>query len=430
MNDGGQGTFPPPSFDAVSLAADIAGPAPSFQPHPPMDPDFRLLPALGVDPSDRRAVSALARAAALPARRLRQLDAEGVLPAGAELERLCAAADTTPEILMLRMGRPDRRLLHTLARHAEAVLGVLPPLPPPPAPSALPDPVLTTAYGRLYQGDCLDVMQALPAESVDVIFADPPFNLNKAYPSAIDDDRGEAAYLDWTEAWLTACIRLLKPGGSLFHWNLPRWNAAVGAFLEGRLTFRHWIAVDVKYRLPIAGRLYPAHYALTYYCKGPRPRVFHPDRLPMEVCPHCVGDLKDYGGYKHKMNPAGVSLTDVWRDVPPVRHARYKRRNGANELSLRLLDRVIELASDPGDLVFDPFGGAGTTYVAAELKGRRWLGVEIGPYEDILRRFEDLSGEQAYLARQRAGYNALFPPDTRRAREARGLWTDETVRRP
>ncbi|MDX9786344.1 MAG: hypothetical protein RBT11_06200 [Desulfobacterales bacterium] len=66
----------------------------------------------------------------------------------------------------------------------------------------------------------------------------------------------------------------------------------------------------------------------------------------MDICPHCLGDLKDYGGYKDKMNPDGVNLTDVWLDIPPVRHKKYKKRNSSNELSVKLIDRIIEM-KDP-----------------------------------------------------------------------------------
>ncbi len=161
--------------------------------------------------------------------------------------------------------------------------------------------------------------------------------------------------------------------------------------------------MDIKHSLPIQGRLYPSHYSLLYFVKGPQARVFHPDRLPMQVCPHCAGDLRDYGGYKAKMNPKGVNLSDVWWDVSPVRHAKHKRRNGANELPLKVLDRVIEMSTNEGDLVFDPFGGAGTTYMAAELKGRRWLGSEIGPTDDIVSRFEDIDQDRKLLAGAAAG---------------------------
>jgi site-specific DNA-methyltransferase (adenine-specific) len=113
----------------------------------------------------------------------------------------------------------------------------------------------------------------------------------------------------------------------------------------------------------------------------------------MAIYPHCYADLVDYGGYKDKMNPLGISLTDVWYDIPPVRQVKYKKRTGSNQLSIKLMDRIIELASDPGDLVFDPFGSAGTTYAVAELKGRKWLGVELGPCDGIVERMEGLEEE-------------------------------------
>ena len=288
---------------------------------------------------------------------------------------------------------------------------------------------LKTKLGLLYRGDCLDLFRTVEDESVDLVFADPPFNLDKKYPSQMNDKVSEQDYIAWLRSWLRESIRVLKPGGSLFLWNLPRWNLQAAATVEGKLTFRHWIAVDIKYRLPISGRLYPSHYSLLYFCKGPKPNTFHPDRLPMPVCPKCFSDLRDYGGYKDRMNPRGVNLPDVWTDIPPVRHAKYKRRTGANELPLKLLDRIIEIASDPGDLVLDPFGGAGTTYIACELKNRRWLGTEIGPVDDIIRRFERIEEERNFLAKIRASYNHLFLPSVSGERARRGLWTAESVRK-
>ena len=198
---------------------------------------------------------------------------------------------------------------------------------------------------------------------------------------------------------------------------------------NGRMTFRHWISVDIKYSLPIKGRLYPSHYSLLYYCKGEKPSRFHPDRLPMDICPHCVGDLKDYGGYKHKMNPDGINITDVWLDIPPVRHKKYKKRNGANELSIKLLDRIIEMASDEGDIVFDPFGGSGTTYAVSEIKNRRWLGIEIGPVNDILNRFKNIDDDAAYLKKIRKNINCLITKTDLKRRIENNWWTPETVKK-
>jgi site-specific DNA-methyltransferase (adenine-specific) len=92
-------------------------------------------------------------------------------------------------------------------------------------------------------------------------------------------------------------------------------------------------------------------------------------------------------------------LTDVWNDIPPVRHQGTKRRS-ANELSIKLLRRVLEISTGPGDLVFDPFGGSGTTYAAAEEMGRRWVGIELGDTEPIVRR---LRGEDADVLPKRLG---------------------------
>ena len=267
-------------------------------------------------------------------------------------------------------------------------------------------PILKTSLGRLFQQDCEEMMQSLDAESVDLAFADPPFNLGKKYSSNIDDSKANHEYLDWCRGWLDHMIRVLKPGGSLFVWNLPKWNLPLGAYLGERMTFRHWISVDIKYSLPISGRLYPSHYALLYFVKGHKPAIFHPDRLPVPCCRHCGGELRDYGGYKDKMNPKGVNLTDVWTDIGPVRHAKYKKRD-ANGLSLKLMDRIVAMASDPGSLVLDPFGGSGTTYVAAELTGRRWIGSELD-CTAIVKRFAALQGDSEHMRQIYGTKNRLF----------------------
>ncbi|ACB50307.1 putative DNA-methyltransferase [Crocosphaera subtropica ATCC 51142] len=91
----------------------------------------------------------------------------------------------------------------------------------------------------MYQGDCLDLMFHTASDSIDLIFADPPFNLSKIYPSKINDQLMDRDYLSWCETWLKDCIRILKPGGSLFLWNLPKWNTYLSQFLNQYLTFRH-----------------------------------------------------------------------------------------------------------------------------------------------------------------------------------------------
>lgn len=263
----------------------------------------------------------------------------------------------------------------------------------------VPLPIYRTSLGELYQDDCLEVLPSVGDASVDLIFADPPFNLGKDYGKGISDLRTEEQYLKWCKKWIHECFRVLKSGGSFYLYNLPRWNVELAHMLgaEG-MQFRHWIAVDIKFSLPIPGRLYPSHYSLLYYTKG-KPRVFSRPRVPVPVCRHCGGDLKDYGGHRDKLNPEGLNLTDVWTDIPPVRHRTTKRR-AANELSIRMLRRVLEISSEPGDTVLDPFGGSGTTYAAAEEMHRHWIGIELGDCEPIVSR---LRGEEANVAPRNRG---------------------------
>lgn len=254
-----------------------------------------------------------------------------------------------------------------------------------------PTHVLTTTHGELYQGDCLQLMSTMNDSSYDVVFADPPFNLGKMYGDHYNDKTSESDYLEWSRQWIKESARLLSPGGAFFLYNIPKWNIHNAAFMSDLgLNFRHWITIDIKFGLPVQGKLYPSHYSLLYFTNG-KPRTFTRPRTPIEVCRHCGKDIKDYGGHRNKLHPDGLNLTDVWHDIPPVRHKRTKNR-GANELSEKLLERVLTISSNEGDRVFDPFGGAGTSYAVAERMHRNWTGVELGEVDPIIRR---LSGEDA-----------------------------------
>lgn len=249
--------------------------------------------------------------------------------------------------------------------------------------------VHTTAHGALWGGDCLEMLPLLRDKVVDTVFADPPFNLGKEYGENSKDNLPEGHYVAWCKEWLAECVRVLKPGGSLFLYNLPKWNVLLGAFLsEQKLEFRHWIAIEMSACLPIPGRLHPSHYSLLYYSKG-KPNTFYRIRTPILLCRHCGKEVKDYGGHRGAMNPNGVTLKDVWTDIPPVRHWKFKSKNRrANALSTKILDRVIDMSTEPGDLVIDPFGGSGTTFVVAESKHRNWIGSEIDFAPEIIERLE------------------------------------------
>ena len=287
-------------------------------------------------------------------------------------------------------------------------------------------PFFENEQGKLFNEDCLKVLRSLPKNSVDLVFADPPFNLGKSYDPGISDNLSISAYLNWTYEWLDECIRILKPGGRIFVYNLPKWCVYIAAHLNEHLTFWDWIAVDMKFSLPIQNRLYPAHYALVSYVKGERASTFNNQRIPMQICRHCGGEIKDYGGYKSKMNPIGINVSDVWSDIYPVRHKNCKTRK-YNELSVKLLDRVISMSTNEGDVVFDPFGGSGTTFAVAQLLKRRWIGCELGDCEIIKQRILNPEQDQAQLNKIYQEKNHLFTEESKKIRLENGFWLLEEI---
>lgn len=386
----------------------------------------RLYSILGIDSSTKGSLAAFARKANIPSSNLEYYDRNNILPNKADLERLVSVTGMSAMEIQLAMGIVDQSVLEFLSANYSQIAKQI--IPKKANSERNHEIAFQSALGKLYKGDCLSLLIDTPDESFDLIFADPPFNLSKFYLSEINDNLSSVDYIDWCEKWLGECVRVLKPGGSLFLWNLPKWNSYLSSFLNKRLTFRHWIATDIKYTLPIQGKLYPSHYSLLYYVKGEKPKSFHPDRLPMEICKNCFKELKDYGGYKDKMNPKGINICDIWCDIPPVRHSKYKKREEANELSIKIMDRIIEMASDPGDVVFDPFGGSGTTYVVAEIKQRRWIGIELGPLDSIVTRFQSIDDDIKLLSSYRANYNFLFSNEVKKKRKQRGLWTDDSFK--
>ena len=250
---------------------------------------------------------------------------------------------------------------------------------------AVPEALLN----RLHRAPCLDVLRRIPSASVDLAFADPPFNLTKGY-EGYTDDLAERDYLGWCKRWLVEYERVLKPGGALFILNLPKWAVGLADFLlrSNSLYLQNWIVWNA---LPEPkGVLMPAHYALLYFTKGERPArfnycsmeqgwqpfdeaVFPPDRA--DVCQRraCVrrrrASSQTWRG----------ELTDIWHDIH--RERRPIKKSGSEKAHPcatpeRLLDRIIRLTTKAGDVVLDAFAGTGTSALVAERLNRRFIAIE------------------------------------------------------
>lgn len=231
-------------------------------------------------------------------------------------------------------------------------------------------------------GDAIEEMKKIPSDSIDMTFADPPFNLNKKYGN-YKDKKAEEEYIQWCNEWLTEMVRITKPTGSILVHNIPKWLIYFAYHLNKIAQFKHWIAWD-SMSAPLGKTLLPAHYGILFYTKQKKGFKFTELRSPHKKCQKCGTMIKDYGGKKDQINPLGTLLSDVWGDIHRIRH-KTRRDEHPCQLPEPLLERLILMTTDENDLVLDPFIGAGTTALAAKRLGRNFIGIDIDPkYKKIV----------------------------------------------
>lgn len=227
---------------------------------------------------------------------------------------------------------------------------------------------------KILNGDATELFKKIPDNSIDVTFADPPFNLKKKYNGYKDSLEFEE-YLKWCEIWIQEMVRVTKPSGSIFIHNIPKWLTYYSSILNKYATFRHWISWDAP-SSPMGKSLQPSHYGILYYVKDIKQTKFYELRYPHKRCRKCGYLLKDYGGKKQGLHPFGPLLSDVWTDIHRIKHNKYRDEHPC-QLPIHLLERIILMSTDESDIVFDPFMGTGTTAIAAKRLGRNYIGFEL-----------------------------------------------------
>lgn len=250
----------------------------------------------------------------------------------------------------------------------------------------------------VYCGDVFDVLRQYPDECIDLAFADPPYNLKKAY-AAYEDSLIEQEYIEWCNSWLMEYIRVLKPTGSLYVLNLPRWGMHHAVFLNKHLQFQNWIVWDALSEP--RGKIMPAHYSLLFYTKHPTSFTFNYKEVAeidaRNYCLRlsCIKKRKQAGDDKKEQ------LTDIWWDIHRIKHRRNRDYHPC-QLPDSLLERIIRLSSNPGDVILDAFCGVGATLLAASKLGRRYIGIEIDPkYVEITKRKLGELEEKGFITREK-----------------------------
>jgi len=244
-----------------------------------------------------------------------------------------------------------------------------------------------SAINKVELGDAIQVMEKLvkqyPQGVFDLVFADPPYNLQKDY-KLYDDDLQAEEYLSWCDKWLELCVRLTKPKGNLFVLNIPKWAVFHAQTLMKSSYFQNWIVWDAL-STP-KGKIMPAHYALLHFAKSSARFTYNrPEAVDAsEYClrSSCLRSRKKAltSAFTESASIFGktVQVSDIWWDIPRIKHRKH-RDDHPCQLPDKLMDRIIQCFSNTNDLVFDPFAGAGTTALRALANGRSFFTIELDP---------------------------------------------------
>ena len=245
------------------------------------------------------------------------------------------------------------------------------------------------AIDAVHRGDCLDLMSRVPAGSVHLAFADPPFNIGYDY-DAYDDRLSADAYLDWSKKWMREVVRVLRPDGTFWLAIGDEYAAElkVIATRELGLTCRSWVVWYYTFGVNCKQKFSRSHVHLFHFVRDAAAFTFNTDSIRVPSARELV-----YGD--KRANPTGRLPDDTWvlrpQDLPdgfgaaedtwyfPRICGTFKERSGWHgcQMPEQLLGRIIRASSNKGETVLDPFGGSGTTLAVAKKLGRSFLGMEL-----------------------------------------------------
>ncbi len=241
---------------------------------------------------------------------------------------------------------------------------------------------------RVIHGDCLEALRTqIPDGSVDLVFADPPYNIGKAFGAFKDRWPSDEAYAAWCAEWLTLCLAKLRDTGSLYVMTSTQAMPHLDLWLRTRSTVLSRIVWHYDSSGVQARRRYGSLYEPLLFCvKDAKRYTFNAEAIAVEARTGAVRKLIDY----RKATPTTYSATklpgNAWY-FPRVRFRMPEYEEHPTQKPEALLERVIRASSNEGDTVLDPFAGTFTTCAVAQRLGRRSIGIELnGDYVAIGRR--------------------------------------------
>jgi adenine-specific DNA-methyltransferase len=247
-------------------------------------------------------------------------------------------------------------------------------------PGFLGTPFYQSPSAQIYCGDSLRELAKLPGDSVPLTVTSPPYNIGKEYEAILAHEQ----YLDWSEAWIKEIYRCTSRDGAFwlnigyFDWPERARALPIAYCLWQRIPFFLIQEVVWHYGAGVATKkmLCPRNEKLLFYVKDPTNYTFNLDDIRD---PNVKYPTQKKNG-KFKCNPLGKNPGDVWY-IPKVtsgmNRSSKERTPHPAQFPLALIDRVVKVSSNEGDVVLDPFLGSGTTAVACQQTGRKFVGFEL-----------------------------------------------------
>ncbi len=240
--------------------------------------------------------------------------------------------------------------------------------------------------GKLFKGDAVDWLTSLESQSVDLIFADPPYNLKKA---EWDNFETQEDYIAWSMHWIEQAERVLRADGTLYICGFSEILADIKHPAMTLFKSCRWIVWHYKNKANLGHDWGRSHESLLHLRKTKNVRLNIDDvRIPygahtLKYPVHPQAETSQYGnGGKRKdlwtPHPKGAKPKDVL-DIPTTCNGMHESTPHPTQKPEELVRKFVLASSNRGDTVVDPFSGSGTTLVVAEQLGRKWLGCDLEP---------------------------------------------------
>ncbi len=240
----------------------------------------------------------------------------------------------------------------------------------------------THPRGEIWTGDAIAWFSSLDTASVDMVFADPPYNIKKAI---WDTFESQTAYVQWSLLWIEQAARVLKPTGTLFVCGFSEILADIKLPAQRFFKGCRWLIWHYRNKANLGSDWGRSHESILHLRKSEK-FTFNIDdvRIPygnhtLKYPEHPQAETSQYGRGTDQVwqpNPLGAKPRDVI-EIPTTCNGMHEKTPHPTQKPEELLRRIVLSSSNSGDLVIDPFLGSGTTAVVAQQLGRKWQGCDL-----------------------------------------------------